>query len=115
MNQQVLWTQCPGISFYRPYKKNNLSRVRKTIILVTHELSFASQADYLVVFKNGRIESSGSFEQVMGQSPWFAAAYEKNRCNFFRQNNHKAETNIFLSCEDYIYVRLCGLYLCPKK
>ena len=54
----------------------------KTIILVTHELSFASQADYLVVFKNGRIECSGSLEQVMSQSPWFAAAYEKNRYNF---------------------------------
>lgn len=48
-------------------------RGRKTLILVAHRLSTVRHCDHVIVIESGRIEDAGTFEQLAGRHPMFAA------------------------------------------
>lgn len=41
----------------------------KSVILVTHHLNFAKEADHIVVLEEGRVETQGTFDQVRAEKP----------------------------------------------
>ena len=56
-----------------------LKRLRQrgdtTIIVIAHRLSTVSQADTIVVLRDGRIEASGRHQRLIDISPWYAQAF----------------------------------------
>ena len=57
----------------------SLSRIREntdcTIIVVAHNLSSIAGADFISVFEAGRIVQSGTHEELLQRSEWYANAY----------------------------------------
>ena len=47
------------------FKKYNSLAKDKTVIYVTHRISVAKLADRIIVFKNGKIEEDGTFDELM--------------------------------------------------
>ena len=45
----------------------------KTRVLVTNQLQYVSQADYIYYMEDGRITESGSFNQLMEQGGSFSS------------------------------------------
>lgn len=58
------------------FKKYNSLAKDKTVIYVTHRISVARLADRIIVFKNGKIEEDGSFDELMQLQGEFARLYE---------------------------------------
>ena len=58
-----------------PTSNNSLAK-DKTVIYVTHRISVARLADRIIVFKNGKIEEDGSFDELMQLQGEFARLYE---------------------------------------
>ena len=58
-----------------------LQRIRSldgvTVIVIAHRLSTIVDADQIVVLNEGRIEASGTHEEVQARSPWYRDALEK--------------------------------------
>jgi len=53
---------------------NIRSKRRLTIIMITHRLPPVEYADHVVVLRAGRVEASGSLEEVSRSSSWFSKA-----------------------------------------
>ncbi len=58
------------------FKKYNSLAKDKTVIYVTHRISVAKLADRIIVFKNGKIEEDGTFDELMKLKGEFARLYE---------------------------------------
>ena len=58
------------------FEKYNSLAKDKTVIYVTHRISVARLADRIIVFKNGKIEEDGSFDELMQLQGEFARLYE---------------------------------------
>ena len=58
------------------FEKYNSLAEDKTVIYVTHRISVAKLADRIIVFKNGKIEEDGSFDELMKLKGEFARLYE---------------------------------------
>lgn len=58
------------------FEKYNSLAKDKTVIYVTHRISVAKLADRIIVFKNGKIEEDGSFNELMQLQGEFARLYE---------------------------------------
>lgn len=65
-----------------------LERLRRrgdiTIMVIAHRLITIAHADLIVVMRNGRIEASGTHDELLSTSPWYAEA-------FGRQTNSMAK------------------------
>ena len=48
----------------------------KTIIIITHHLVSISYADKIIVLNNGKIESSGTHEELIEGNSWYSSAYK---------------------------------------
>ena len=46
----------------------------KTIIIVAHRLTTVKDCDVIYLMEHGRIASQGTYDELMGSSPWFKAA-----------------------------------------
>ena len=51
----------------------SLSRSKKTIIMIAHRLSTVEKCDTIIVLKEGRIETSGSFQELIAGKNTFSA------------------------------------------
>lgn len=51
----------------------------KTVILVTHQLQFLSQADCIIYMQNGRVHESGSYQQLISSSSSFREFIESRK------------------------------------
>lgn len=49
----------------------------KTVLMVSHDANLIRKADNIVVLKNGAVEASGTFEQVLEKSPLLKVFIEK--------------------------------------
>lgn len=49
----------------------------RTVIMVSHDMNMIRRADNIVVLKNGKVESSGSYDQVLRESPLLQEFAEK--------------------------------------
>ena len=58
------------------FEKYNSLAKDKSVIYVTHRISVAKLADRIIVFKNGKIEEDGSFDELMQLKGEFARLYE---------------------------------------
>lgn len=58
------------------FEKYNSLAKDKTVIYVTHRISVARLAERIIVFKNGKIEEVGSFDELMQLQGEFARLYE---------------------------------------
>ena len=58
-----------------------LARIHKdkkiTIILIAHGFSTVVESDRIIVLKDGKVEASGTHESLMGESGWYAQAFNK--------------------------------------
>jgi len=52
-----------------------------TVIIVTHRLSSILDADNIAVLNKGKIESSGTHLELLGQNGWYAKAYKMQADN----------------------------------
>ena len=53
-----------------------LGRLRdKTVLAIAHRLSSIADFDRILVFRDGRIVSQGTFEELMEKDPYFARLY----------------------------------------
>ena len=52
-----------GASIFENSIKNKLEN--KTRIFVTHQLQFLNRADYILVIKDGQINESGTYDELM--------------------------------------------------
>ena len=57
----------------------------KTVILITHHLGYAKEADNVIVFKDGSIEAEGELEQLMNRN--------LDILQIFAEEEKKAEEN----------------------
>jgi ABC-type multidrug transport system fused ATPase/permease subunit len=55
---------------------HTLSR-EKTVIMIAHRLSTVKDCDVIYLIEHGRIVSEGTYDGLMGSSPWFKAAMRK--------------------------------------
>jgi ABC-type multidrug transport system fused ATPase/permease subunit len=47
---------------------------KKTVIMVAHRLTTVKDCDVIYLMEHGRIASQGTYDELMGSSPWFKAA-----------------------------------------
>ena len=50
----------------------------KTRVLVTHQLQYIPQADYIVFLKDGRVKEVGHYEHLMKNDGEFAALFRQH-------------------------------------
>ncbi len=48
-----------------------------TIILIAHSFSTVIDSDQIIVLKDGKVEATGSHDQLMGEQGWYARAFKK--------------------------------------
>jgi ABC-type multidrug transport system fused ATPase/permease subunit len=76
----------------------------KTRILVTHQLHFLPQVDYILVFKNGTIAERGTFEELIKSQGEFAAMMESYGIKDEEQQERDEE--LFQDNQDVAVVRI---------
>ncbi|XP_031622965.1 multidrug resistance-associated protein 4-like, partial [Contarinia nasturtii] len=64
-----------------------LARQRATRVLITHQLHFMKEADWIVVLKDGRIQSQGTYHTIMETGVEFSSLCSQN------ENDHIADNN----------------------
>ena len=47
----------------------------QTMIVIAHRLNFIAAFDKIIVFRNSKITSQGTFEELMKSDPYFAELY----------------------------------------
>ena len=52
---------------------------KKTVVLVTHQLQYLSQCDYIYVLKDGKVVEKGKYSQLMDNNKDFAALLSKKK------------------------------------
>lgn len=62
----------------------------KTVILVTHHLGFAKQADNVIVLDQGKIQAEGSFDEVSGKRVNLLAMFTNDEHDSVEQQKRKA-------------------------
>jgi len=62
--------------------KKSLNTIRKemniTIIIVTHNLDNADDADNIIVLSEGKVSAQGSHYELLNSNQWYSKAWEKN-------------------------------------
>ena len=52
----------------------------KTVIMITHQLSTAKQADHIIVLSNGQLIEQGNHDELMALNQQYAQYWEQPLC-----------------------------------
>ncbi|KAJ9575183.1 hypothetical protein L9F63_025865, partial [Diploptera punctata] len=55
----------------------------KTRILVTHQLQYLQEADFIIVLNNGEIEAKGTYDEVFGENLYLTIFLDDKQCRTF--------------------------------
>ncbi|XP_031638154.1 multidrug resistance-associated protein 4-like, partial [Contarinia nasturtii] len=84
--QSHLFNECIGPNGY-------LARQNATRILITHQLHFMKEADWIVVLKDGKIDAQGNYHKILNSGFDFATMFSQNE-NDRAENESQDENSI---------------------
>ena len=73
----------------------------KTVILATHQVHFAREADKIIVLEDGKIKTQGTLEEIVKQDPSVLSMFKRNA------GRSAGESDIFLTSQESISDQEC--------
>lgn len=71
LREKVMWVGSASI-FTNSFRKNWYYLLWQTRILVTHNITFLSQMDFIIVLRQGTISQSGTYQELLEEKGDFA-------------------------------------------